>query len=577
MTDTEPSAQTDQTSDTSGKTRSGAGRRWLKRLGIALAVVVVLAVVGKYWAIPAIIESVAASQLDSYWDGDARLDGVAFDYVGRVRMDELALRDRQDRPWGLARGVTVDFSYTQAAPTRVHVTELLLTAHAEDGQFPLPLKLPKTDQPLPDMLELPDVVIERIVLAVADDQGNTAQIPGQATLTREGDAYLINVKLAETPDAPQLALAGTMDGRTRELDVKVTADAQLAPTTTEILARGLPGKIFRNAGGQLLADVRVTGPADQPGKIRADGTAQLDDGVVRAVRGTVAESLNIALTLKGRTATIADGRGTAAVCDGLANFSGEVTFDEQNNPLYSLSLNAGPVSVPKMAQRLGQEYEGTTGLASVQGSVFGQGWSWQGVNGNGTVFLDDTDLGTVPVITQLYDYLKQLDRALTGSTATNDLHAKFEMRGPRIKLITAEIGNPVYAARVQETTPPGWVDLQQQTVDMHVVLIPVRQLNQRLGNLPLVGLLVRLRENLTRVRIQGKWSDPPAELIHKEPLTDLKEGTVAFVKGITQTGGQLGQGVLSIFEENGGPGVSPPPPRPEDDKPTSWLDGWLDD
>jgi hypothetical protein len=77
---------------------------------------------------------------------------------------------------------------------------------------------------------------------------------------------------------------------------------------------------------------------------------------------------------------------------------------------------------------------------------------------------------------------------------------------------------------------------------------PVKLLHDVLAAIPLVQLVVRLQERLMRVRIRGDWNAPPVSLISKEPLRDIGEGTVVFLRGIVSSGGRLGK---TLYEEFG--------------------------
>jgi hypothetical protein len=67
--------------------------------------------------------------------------------------------------------------------------------------------------------------------------------------------------------------------------------------------------------------------------------------------------------------------------------------------------------------------------------------------------------------------------------------------------------------------------------------------------IPLVKLIVRVQERLVRVRIHGDWNAAPASLISKEPLKDIGEGTVDFLRGVVSSGGRLGKTLYKEFDE----------------------------
>jgi hypothetical protein len=81
----------------------------------------------------------------------------------------------------------------------------------------------------------------------------------------------------------------------------------------------------------------------------------------------------------------------------------------------------------------------------------------------------------------------------------------------------------------------------------------VRQLRDVLASILPAKLVVRLEDNLMRVRIRGDWDVSPTSLIGKEPLKDVGEGTVDFPRGVVSSGGRLGKTLYKEFGERFAP------------------------
>jgi len=79
---------------------------------------------------------------------------------------------------------------------------------------------------------------------------------------------------------------------------------------------------------------------------------------------------------------------------------------------------------------------------------------------------------------------------------------------------------------------------------MYINAVHLKFVRDFVRRLPVVRLLVGLRDKLTRLRVKGQWSDPASELIRKEPVKDVKEGVTDFFLDAARSEGQLTDSIL---------------------------------
>jgi len=160
------------------------------------------------------------------------------------------------------------------------------------------------------------------------------------------------------------------------------------------------------------------------------------------------------------------------------------------------------------------------------------------LSGNGVLFMDDVDLVGVPVLPGLLQTMNVLPK---GQKGLSDLHLLFALDRGTVTVQEGKLANPLSALDVEKG---GKIDLGKKHLDLHVVVVGIKQLHTVLKRIPLLNLAVGFKDKLTRFHVVGPWDDPPASLIRKEPLKDLSKGTQDFFKGVVGTGGQIGPGIL---------------------------------
>jgi hypothetical protein len=97
--------------------------------------------------------------------------------------------------------------------------------------------------------------------------------------------------------------------------------------------------------------------------------------------------------------------------------------------------------------------------------------------------------------------------------------------------------------------PGGKVDLKSGQLDFYVVAVPIKEIDDLIKRIPVADLFVNLKDRLSRLHVKGHWSEPAAKLITKEPLKDIKEGTIDFLTGTVKTEGQLREGTIKKFKD----------------------------
>jgi hypothetical protein len=129
----------------------------------------------------------------------------------------------------------------------------------------------------------------------------------------------------------------------------------------------------------------------------------------------------------------------------------------------------------------------------------------------------------------------------------SDAGCVFTTNGPVMTMEAAHVANFLAAVRAE---PGGTINLQTKQIDMYVMALPIKQIDDIIGPIPVVNIFVNLKNKLTRLHIRGLWSDKPAGLITKEPINDIKEATIGFFLDIIKTGDQITQVIrnrLGIF------------------------------
>ncbi|MEJ2703439.1 MAG: hypothetical protein P8Z79_13450 [Sedimentisphaerales bacterium] len=527
--------------------KSGShGKGWLRRLVGLVTVIVfgglVFVVLVALWLIPGAMEQRVRQELSQWCEGPVRIRQIQTNYSGRIVLNGVRFEDKTNRPWLTIDQMTIILAnWPGLDPTVdfVQIDGLDLQISNGDEKWLLPaVRWPESDEQ-DQGSNLQKLSINRGTVTLVAAQGEKVVYDGiTLSVSRKTDQeYAFDLERTPEGDSEAFVVRGDVNVENAGLDISLDMKHQFTKPemTLAFMALGVPRL---SAEGQLVADLAITGRLDKPLTLRATGSAELSDGVLFCRDGTLANHLMSAVRLDGQRLDVNE--FTATMCKGPVKGTFHAEVQDDRIVEYRGQVRAESVSYPELTSVLLTDANETS-----RGTLRG-GYDFSGrfddansVHGKGAVFLDDVDVSILPVIPTVFEFL-----GLSQFTPlkTSDVEAKFENAGP---LVTVESGHVANKFAAVEFEPGGTIDLSTKQVDGYVVAAPLRQLTGPLERLPVIDIFANLKDRLTRLRLKGKWTDPPSKLIKKEPIEDIKDSTLGFIQDVAKTGGQFGQGLIN--------------------------------
>lgn len=154
------------------------------------------------------------------------------------------------------------------------------------------------------------------------------------------------------------------------------------------------------------------------------------------------------------------------------------------------------------------------------------------LNGTGAVFIDESDVWKLPVVSLLF-------RGLGLSRQQSDIRLSFEMIGPILRIENGQLANEISAIWAE---PNGTINLQTGMMDFNVIPVPLKYLNRLLRTLRLLDPMRVVTDPISRVRVKGHWGQSPSKLMKKEAIKDVKQVPAEitdFFWGVLKSGGEL--------------------------------------
>ncbi len=229
-----------------------------------------------------------------------------------------------------------------------------------------------------------------------------------------------------------------------------------------------------------------------------------------------------------------------------AKTKGHILINNENSGSSKIAgqFRLEDLEMARLAEIAGRSGKITTGKATLEYFYTAEKMDIDAFSGNGSLSIDNADMLPTPLLSKIFKRVGLADNELK---ATSDATMAFTTRGPLLTINQAYCTNQHGAILVE---PGGTINLQEKALDIHITAIQFRQIGDFIRKIPVLRLFAKLRDNLTRFRIEGQWSEPASSLIKKEPLKDVKKGVVDFFEQIVQTSGQLTEPMLNINKEN---------------------------
>ncbi|HUU60011.1 MAG TPA: hypothetical protein VMZ50_10730 [Phycisphaerae bacterium] len=526
-------------------------RRWVRRLAWALVIVVVLVVVlsvaAKYWIIPAVVKWQVRAQLADYWDGEASLADVEFNYSGLIHLGGFSLKDRSGREWLHVGSVTItlrDFPGTHPVLTGVEVRDVRAAGHVVDGKIAPPLKpFPEGESNIGEYIDLQNVSVKPVTITIAGEGREYVFDDVAFSLRQDSGRYAVSLTRRKEGKSEILDCSGTIDAKTLEANLNVVLKHKLdAAEVKDVLAALGQGDTI-TAECDLAVNLSARGNLNEPARIRPEGTIRVENGKASTPHGEAVRNLELAAILSGGDEiSLKSETLRAEVCGGT--IVGRFALAVSPNPgapsvRYSAHLAANNVSVPQAAFVASGKKELTSGTLQASLQVHGEGTDLGGLRGEGIVFIANADLHVMELGRQLFRTAGADPDKIDGG---NSVDSAFRMQGLRAIFDKLQVGNNIMALAVEKG---GWVDASTQNVDLFVVAAPLGDI---LSKIPGVSLVSNLTKKLTGVRVRGNLNDPPEKLIRKEPVKDIAEGTMSFFRDLSAGGGKIGSGAANTLK-----------------------------
>ncbi len=351
-----------------------------------------------------------------------------------------------------------------------------------------------------------------------------------------------------------LAQAGRREGGLRgsgqlgiddlALKLSLEGDYRATPRHVQACTRMFSVPWLRSAQGSCRMNLRIDGRLGDANSLIPTGQVLLSDWTARGGTASRLENINARLVLGEGIVSLqvmqADAFGGKA--------SGSISISTGRQKEHAPAALAGElglshVSLSELSEEFFPQQKIHQGTLDAKGNFSFRAGDWDTLRASGLVQLTDANLINLPVLPQIYDMLGLLSGQDLSMT---DVAGVIEMAGAEVTINRGELTNPLAAIEVERG---GKVNLQTQEVDLYAVAVPLRRVKGLLLDLPLANLFVNLHDHLIRLHVKGKWTDPPARLIRKEPLKDVSQAALDFFRQAANTGGNLPQHILRSFQD----------------------------
>lgn len=514
-------------------------------IGAFILVVLILLVFGAVWLLPDVMRYELEQELSRQTKGPVSVEHIQMSYKGQIDIRGVKLYDKAKHLWlSIEKTMVTLTNWPSLHPgvEAVRIDGLDLRLSMKDGRLLLPaVHQPGASNDQEREFDIDRVSINRAVVTIVDANGVGASykdVTLSVSKRMDGDYKFVLDQLTGK-DSEALLAGGVVNIQNKNFNLSLQIRHRFSSTEATIVFTAL-NKPGISAEGRLVANLSVTGNLNKPIGFQPKGNIDFSDCVLFFQKRMLADNLDIATRVDGQTLDVNDFK--AIMCNGKVNGNFYAQIEDNKIKEYRGQVRTMDVNYPELMSVL------STGTKkAVRGSISsnydfsGQQNDPNALHGEGVVFLKNMDISVLPVIPTIFKFI---GLSSIEPLKVSDAEAKFKNVGP---LVTIESGHVSNLFAAIEFEPGGTVNLRTEQIDGYVVAAPLNKITGVIENLPIIEIFANLKDKLIRLRVKGNWSDPPAKLISKTPIKDIKDSTIGFIQDTAKTGGQFGKGMLDLL------------------------------
>lgn len=517
-------------------------RRWI--VSVLILSILFITIIGHFWLIPAKVNWEIEQAFSKFWDGQVDIEGIEVNYFHPIHLAKVRFFNKAGRECihtGKVKMIFEKWPSLHPVVTEIEIEKLCLKFFADDGKFTLPFINPFQQSPASKKkVDIRKLAIKDTEITVSDAEGSKTLYDNlQLLATKKENFYdfLLN-RLGSAPPESLLA-KGKIDSETLETELSLQMKHIVKKPEMALIFAALNISNL-SADGKLEADLTVTGCLKEPSRLEPNGIASFDGWTLVKNDKIIANNLTTKVNVSNGRYILEN--ITANVCEGSVTGSLFVEIRQNQPTEFSGQVLAQNISFVELTSTLGGPGEkATKGTVTLDYSFSGKGKDLQNLNGEGQIFLDDADISVIPIIPHLF---RTIGLAQLEPLKMSDTECTFTTTGPVVNIKTAHISNRFAAIKAE---PGGTINLKTKQINIYVKAVLLKQIDAIIKRVPIVNIIDNLKDKLTRLNIQGNWSDPPSKLIKKEPIKDIKEATVGFLQDVINSGGQITQEMHKRF------------------------------
>ncbi|MFH1370853.1 MAG: AsmA-like C-terminal domain-containing protein [Planctomycetota bacterium] len=492
----------------------------------------------KLWLGPGYVGMRIEQTLSHFWSGPVLARDIEFNYDGVMFVQDVIFYDSAGTEVMKAGGVKLvlgNWPSLTAPARRIEVERLDVRLRLDDGKLVVPLKSEQNSDSEQSSLEY--MSVKDITIGVESDGSNLVLDRLFAEIARDKGLYKLNI--GNNDDSSRIQIDGTIDPNSQgaELKLKFVRTMERGQMGVLLSAMNVPERW--SCEGKVDADLRIRGNLSQAESLWPEGVASFKDWTIYSKNSVVSRELGGELFVRKRLLNLEQVNGT--LCSGQFKASFYTDLKQTGPIAYGGDILAADINLAELTAlaETTKIFTKGTGLLNIQ--FAGDAGGIESIKADGSALIDNADLWRLSLIGELFKNIGIWEYQLGGMS---DAEVVFRLSGPEITIERAHLSNRFSAI---EAEPGGRIDLRSGQVDMLVVVMPLKNVDKLISSIPVVNWFANFKDKLIRLRLKGHWSDPASKLISKQPIQDLKDGTIGFIIDIAESGGQFTDKVKNKF------------------------------